>query len=233
MSIPVTYNWIKTADQVPTVADARPFLGRQGSPTIVQVQGIYTVTEGPETGLTQAVTLSAHVDANGVPTGAGINDFDLNVVSNDMQKLLDDPNSVWVALDSNPYDASPPVGPTFNHLVNRTQIVETVAGVESVLANYDYTVEPFGEQFAQGYIDTFGGSRDLRIAYFAEPDVAGSGLATYAIVEELLDENSLPYETVVEVKTTEAYAQGYVNIFSGTTRVLRVATLQETTQPVA
>ena len=130
-------------------------------------------------------------------------------------------------------DPDPQPEPGFNHLVNRTQIIETVNGVESVLANYDYNVEPLGPTFAQQYIDHFGGTRDLRVAYFAEQTGASTGLASYAVVEELLDENNVPYEKVIEVKTVLAHAEGYVGIFAGGPRVLRVAILEETTQPVA
>lgn len=154
--------------------------------------------------------------------------------------LVNDPATPVTALPSNVVawrtpvaDYILPVPTSFNHDVNRTQIIETVLGVESVLANYDYSVEPLGPTFAQGYIDTFGGERSLRVAYFAEQTGASTGLSSFAIVEELLDENNVPYEKVIEVKTLLAHAEGYVNIFAGTTRVLRVATLEETTQPVA
>ena len=94
----------------------------------------------------------------------------------------------------------------------------------TVLANYDYATR----SAAEGYITTFGGTRDLAVIYSAEQvGDLGTGKVAYAVVEE--DPNT-GEESILEVKTTEAGANGYVSVFGGT-KILRVAVLEETTEP--
>lgn len=111
-------------------------------------------------------------------------------------------------------------GPVYNLDIVRWHVLETVAGTESALANYDYSTE----SSANAYIATFGGTRDLRSASFVETsDPSGAPLVTYAVVEE----NEITgEESILEVKTTLVGAQGYVSVF-GATKILRIATMVE------
>jgi len=52
----------------------------------------------------------------------------------------------------------------FNLNLQRFVIAETVSGVETLSTTYTYSTEAA----AQGYIDTFGGTRDLRIAHLVK-----------------------------------------------------------------
>jgi len=237
-----TINWTLLATTLPQPSDFKaPLEGHSmsGQPA-ADIYAAHPATVLRTEGFDPTpVILVSHRIVDGLYSGrvvAEMTEAEFNGLSQgQLDHLVDDGNAYWACLPVNELDGAVVQPPTsvFNHLVNRTQIVETVNGVESVLANYDYDVEPFGEQFAQGYIDTFGGTRDLRIAYFAEIDTPTNPLASFAVVEELLDGNNQPYEKVIEVKTTETAANGYVGIFSGGTRILRVARLEETTQPVA
>lgn len=118
-----------------------------------------------------------------------------------------------------PDDLPQPLGEsTFYHNVNRYHVIETVEGVESVLGNYDYA----SEAGANGYIATFGGTRNLRVGYFAElTGVSAGGHQSFAVFN-----NS---ESLVEVKTTLAAATGYAGIFGYTD----IRVLEETTEPIA
>ena len=221
--IAISYAWYKTSERVPTVADARPYLGREGSPKLKSVQAIYTTVTGEETSKTQALSLDVRFLADGTVDPNEINDFDLDNPSPRLLKVLNDPNSVWVALDSNPHEI--PHGQTVDHEVNRYHIIETNLGIDSILGTFNYATKesPMG---AQGYVDTFSGGRTLRVAYFAEMSIDGGGLKSYAVVKAHPDGT----ETVLLTRLSESAANGYISIFGGG-QTLRVATLQETTEP--
>lgn len=138
----------------------------------------------------------------------------------DVVQLLTIPAFVEAAVAwRTPDDLPLPLVPaSFDHDVNRWHVIETVDGVEFVLGNYDYA----SESGALGYVATYGGTRDLRVGYFAAlSGVSAGGHQSFAIFNGS--------GALVEVKTSLASANGYAGIFGYTD----IRVLEETTPPVA
>lgn len=115
-----------------------------------------------------------------------------------------------------------PACPDFTGKVYNTDIVRwhVVENDIVVLANYDYATQGA----ALGYINTFGGNRSLSAVSFVETNQPDPALLhSYAVVEE---DQVTGEESILEVKTNEVGALGYISVFGGT-KVLRVAVLEE------
>jgi len=106
------------------------------------------------------------------------------------------------------------LAPDFNLNVQIYIIEEVLNGVPTILPQWDFTTEAF----AQGYIDTFGAGRDLRIVHFVKVkdsarDKVPAGTPTVWICQKTNTDGSKSY--MGNPHLTESNADFWTGIFGG------------------